>query len=147
MVEPGLLGVGSADPLCECNARFMLGRCCICFRLHSGLERLSLSGMGSMKKKPKTIPCCVGVVTVTTVVQSSPSVKTFYKGSYGFASADMTPQRRKSIAENTKASVKEYVLKNRDAYGIKSLADVKFYAGVKILECDGLTGFRNGTDK
>ena len=98
-------------------------------------------------KNMKTIPCCVGIVTVTTVVQSSPSVKTFYKGSYGFVDIAMTPQRRKSIVENTKASVKEYVLKNRDAYGIKSLADVKFYAGVKILECDGLTGFGNGTDK
>ena len=147
MVEPGLLGIGSVDPLCECNARFMLGRCSICFRLHSGMERLSLCGMGTMKKKRKTIPCCVGVVTVTTVVQSGPGVKTFYKGSYGFASADMTPQRRKHIAESTKASVEEYILKNREAYGIKSQADVKFYAGVKILECDGLTGFGNGTDK
>ena len=103
--------------------------------------------MATKRKKPTTIHCCVGVVTVTTVVQSSPVVKTFYKASYGFASADMTPQRRKSIAENIKASVKEYVLKNRDAYGIKSQSDVKFYAGVKILECDGLTGFCNGTDK
>lgn len=147
MVEPGLLGIGSADPLCECNARFMLGRCSICFRLHSGMERLSLCGMGTMKKKRKTIPCCVGVVTISTVVQTAPTVKTTYKSSIGFASADMTPQRRKSIAENAKAGIKEYVLKNREAYGIKSQADVKFYAGVKILECDGLTSIVNETDK
>lgn len=146
MVEPDLLGIGSADPLCECNARFMLGRCSICFRLHSGMERLSLCGMGTMKKKRKTIPCCVGVVTVTTVV-SQPGIRTTYKSSIGFASADVTPKRRKDIANEMKASIKEYVLKNRDAYGIKSQADVKFYAGVKILECDGLTGFGNGTDK
>ena len=146
MVEPSLLGIGSADPLCECNARFMLGRCSICFRLHSGLERLSLIGMGSMKKKPTTIPFCVGVVTVTTVV-SQPGIRTTYKSSIGFASADVTPKRRKDIANEMKTSIREYVLKNRDAYGIKSQADVKFYAGVKILECDGLTSFRNGTDK
>ena len=146
MVEPGLLGIGSADPLCECNARFMLGRCSICFRLHLGMERLSLCGMGTMKKKRKTIPCCVGVVTVTTVA-SQPGIRTTYKSSIGFASADVTPKRRKDIANEMKASIKEYVLKNRDAYGIKSQSDVKFYAGVKILECDGLTGFGNGTDK
>lgn len=106
-----------------------------------------MTAMATKRKKPTTIPYCVGVVTITTVVQTAPTIKTTYKSSIGFASADMTPQRRKSIAESTKASIKEYVLKNREAYGIKSQADVKFYAGVKILECNGLTGFGYGTDK
>lgn len=103
--------------------------------------------MATKRTKPTTIPCCVGVVTVTIVVASSPSVKTYYKTSIGFASADVTPKRRKNIAESMKASIREQVLEHREAYGIKSQADVKFYAGVKILECDGLTGFGNGTDK
>ena len=103
--------------------------------------------MATKRKKPTTIPSCVGVVTVTTVVQSEPNVKASYKVSYGFASADVTPERRKSIADEAKASIREYVLKNKSAYGIKSQADAKFYASVKILECDGLSGFGNGTDK
>ncbi len=102
--------------------------------------------MATKRKKPTTIPCCVGVVTVTTVV-SQPGIRTTYKSSIGFASANLTPKRRKDLANEMKASIREYVLKNRDAYGIKSQADVKFYAGVKLLECDGLTGFINGKDK
>lgn len=99
------------------------------------------------RKKTTTIPCCVGVVTVTIVVQSDPSVKSIYKSCLGFASADVTPKRRKDIANSAKASIREYILENMSAYGIRNQADVKFYASVKILECDGLIGFGNGTDK
>lgn len=91
------------------------------------------------KKKLTTIPCCVGVVTVTTVVLQ-PCIRTYYRTCIGFATKDLTPTRRKAIANALKEEIREDVLKNRENYGIKSLADVKFHAAVKILECDEIVG-------
>lgn len=78
---------------------------------------------------------CVAVVTIKWTVTEG-DTKTTWEESVGATTHYLTDKDKIAIKNQVLKVFKGSVLSHRAEYGIKEDAQVKFYAGIKIIECD-----------
>lgn len=78
---------------------------------------------------------CVAVVTIKWTVTEG-DTKTTWETSLGATTPYLTEKDKVAIKNQVLKVIKDSVLSHRAENGIKEDARVKFYSGIKIIECD-----------